>query len=79
MKLITIPQIHVDRKYRVEFKLHGGGVDEDPVGLLSIDPETGIVMVNGKIDYEKYKLLKVGKRCFEKMSEFGTYLCGLMK
>lgn len=55
-----VPQIHVDRKYRVEFNLQGSGVNEDPVGLLSIDAETGIVMVNGKIDYEKYKLLKVG-------------------
>lgn len=62
MTFLMTPQIHVDRKYRVEFQLHGNGVDKDPVGLLSIDPESGILMVNGKIDYEQYKLLKVGKK-----------------
>lgn len=64
-KWFMVPQIHVERKYRVDFKLHGSGVDEAPIGLLSIDQETGIVMVNRKIDYEQYKQLKVGKKCFE--------------
>ncbi|XP_063071878.1 cadherin-13 [Engraulis encrasicolus] len=52
-------QIHVERKYRVAFELHGSGVDEEPKGLLSINEETGIVMVHYKIDYEQYKLLKL--------------------
>lgn len=61
-------QIHVERKYRVAFELHGSGVDEEPKGLLSINEETGIVMVHYKIDYEQYKLLKVSVPCaFEKV------------
>ncbi|XP_076124076.1 cadherin-like protein 26 isoform X2 [Alosa pseudoharengus] len=52
-------RIHVERTYRVEFMLQGSGIDEDPVGLLTMDPETGMVMVNGKIDYEQYQLLKL--------------------
>ncbi|XP_062400440.1 cadherin-like protein 26 [Sardina pilchardus] len=55
----ALGRIHVDRTYRVEFNLQGSGVDQDPVGLLTMDPETGMVMVNGKIDYEQYKLLKL--------------------
>ncbi|KAL2090728.1 hypothetical protein ACEWY4_012991 [Coilia grayii] len=54
-------EINVDRKYRVSFELQGRGVDEEPIGLLSIDPETGILLVHRKIDYEELddKVLKL--------------------
>ncbi|XP_059385047.1 cadherin-like protein 26 [Carassius carassius] len=50
-------QIKLDRSYLVEFKLKGKGVDEDPKGVLSIDPKTGVIKVHRKVDYEQYSLL----------------------
>ncbi|KAJ8258921.1 hypothetical protein COCON_G00179330 [Conger conger] len=55
----VLGNVHVDRDYRVKFKLHGNGVDEDPKGVLSIDPDTGVISVLGKLDYEKYPVLKL--------------------
>ncbi|KAF4107092.1 cadherin-like protein 26 [Onychostoma macrolepis] len=53
----VLGQIKLDRSYLVEFKLKGKGVDEDPKGVLSIDPHTGIIKVHRKIDYEQYSVL----------------------
>lgn len=41
------------------FNLHGHGVELEPIGLLSINQETGEVTVNRAADYEKYPVLKV--------------------
>ncbi|XP_077058874.1 cadherin-like protein 26 [Siphateles boraxobius] len=50
-------QIKLDRSYLVEFRLKGKGVDEDPKGVLSIDPKTGVIKVHRKVDYEQYSVL----------------------
>ncbi|XP_059393914.1 cadherin-like protein 26 isoform X2 [Carassius carassius] len=50
-------QIKLDRTYLVEFRLKGKGVDEDPKGVLSIDPLTGVIKVHRKVDYEQYSVL----------------------
>ncbi|XP_042589558.1 cadherin-like protein 26 isoform X2 [Cyprinus carpio] len=50
-------QIELDRSYLVEFRLKGKGVDEDPKGVLSIDPLTGVIKVHRKVDYEQYSVL----------------------
>ncbi|KTF78513.1 hypothetical protein cypCar_00042941 [Cyprinus carpio] len=50
-------QIKLDRSYLVEFMLKGKGVDEDPKGVLSIDPKTGVIKVHRKVDYEQYSVL----------------------
>ncbi|KAJ8391896.1 hypothetical protein AAFF_G00083670 [Aldrovandia affinis] len=52
-------KVHVDRDYRVAFKLHGSGVDEDPKNILKIDEGTGVISVFGKVDYEQYQVLKL--------------------
>ncbi|KAI2659281.1 Cadherin-like protein 26 [Labeo rohita] len=50
-------QIKLDRSYLVEFRLKGKGVDEDPKDVLSIDPNTGVIKVHRKVDYEQYSVL----------------------
>ncbi|XP_035243698.1 cadherin-like protein 26 isoform X1 [Anguilla anguilla] len=52
-------KVHVDRDYRVKFKLLGDGVDEEPVGVLQIDENTGVISVLGKVDFEKHRVLKL--------------------
>ncbi|RXN09259.1 cadherin 26 isoform X2 [Labeo rohita] len=49
--------IKLDRSYLVEFRLKGKGVDEDPKDVLSIDPNTGVIKVHRKVDYEQYSVL----------------------
>ncbi|KAA0707918.1 Cadherin-4 Retinal cadherin [Triplophysa tibetana] len=50
-------QITLDRNYLVEFVLKGRGVDVDPKGVLSINPNTGVIKVHRKVDFEEYKVL----------------------
>ncbi|KAI1892809.1 hypothetical protein AGOR_G00137340 [Albula goreensis] len=52
-------KIEVEREYRVGFSLHGKGVDEDPMGILTIDEDSGVISVHGKVDYEMHKVLKL--------------------
>ncbi|KAJ8265300.1 hypothetical protein COCON_G00143990 [Conger conger] len=51
--------VQVERDYKVGFSLHGKGVDEEPKGILSIDKDTGVISVHGKVDYEQHKKLKL--------------------
>ncbi|XP_030634244.1 cadherin-like protein 26 [Chanos chanos] len=53
----ALGHINIERKYRVGFDLYGHGVDEDPKGILSIDKDTGVLTVHGKINYEEYTSL----------------------
>ncbi len=42
-------------------------MDEDPKGVLSIDPLTGVIKVHRKVDYEQYSVLIVsGIRFFSR-------------
>ncbi|KPP68028.1 hypothetical protein Z043_113321 [Scleropages formosus] len=50
--------IRVEQNYRLRFRLTGSGVDKDPVGVLSIDTETGNIIVHRKVDYELFPHLK---------------------
>nr|XP_055039585.1 cadherin-like protein 26 isoform X1 [Misgurnus anguillicaudatus] len=52
-------QIKLDRSYSVEFLLKGKGVDEEPKGVLSINPTTGLIKVHRKVDYEQFRVLKL--------------------
>ncbi|KAM9361771.1 cadherin-like protein 26 [Symphorus nematophorus] len=52
-------KITIERQYNIYFDLLGEGVDEEPVGVLSIDKESGMVCVHKAVDYEKYTLLKL--------------------
>lgn len=42
------------------FNLQGQGVDEDPIGVMSINEETGEITVYKAVDYEEYPFLRVG-------------------
>ncbi|KAJ8409011.1 hypothetical protein AAFF_G00240320 [Aldrovandia affinis] len=53
-----IGKVDVDRD-DVGFALHGKGVDEEPKNMLTIHQEKGIIYVLGKIDYERYKILRL--------------------
>ncbi|XP_064154575.1 cadherin-like protein 26 [Anguilla rostrata] len=55
----VLGNVKVERDYQVGFSLHGKGVDEEPKGILSIDKETGVIYVNGKVDYEQHQKLKL--------------------
>lgn len=52
-------QIHLERKYLVDFILSGNGVDTEPIGVLSINVKTGEIQVHKKVDYEVHPLLEV--------------------
>ncbi|KAI4873636.1 hypothetical protein NFI96_031468, partial [Prochilodus magdalenae] len=52
-------KIELDRKYLVNFRLHGSGVDKEPIGVLEIDPNTGEVRVKKKVDFESFQLLNL--------------------
>ncbi|XP_030623659.1 cadherin-like protein 26 [Chanos chanos] len=51
-------QLSLEKKFMLNFVVHGQGVDEDPKGILEIDNE-GVITVHKKVDYEKYKVLRV--------------------
>ncbi|XP_035805438.2 cadherin-like protein 26 isoform X2 [Amphiprion ocellaris] len=51
--------VHIDRSYRTFFELFGEGVDEEPMGILSIDKDTGELSVHKAVDYEEKTLLKL--------------------
>ncbi|XP_015220246.2 cadherin-like protein 26 isoform X2 [Lepisosteus oculatus] len=55
----SLGTIELESEYRMLFTLHGSGVDEDPKGILQINPATGEIRVLGKVDYEKYHKLKL--------------------
>ncbi|XP_036386735.1 cadherin-like protein 26 [Megalops cyprinoides] len=55
----VLGKIHLDRNYRVAFRLHGSGVDEDPKDILHINEDTGIISVKGRVDYEQYPVLRL--------------------
>lgn len=49
----------VDREYQIYFELHGQGVDEEPMGVISIDEYSGMLNVHKAVDYEKWHTLEV--------------------
>uniref|UniRef100_A0AAR2JBR8 Cadherin-like protein 26 n=1 Tax=Pygocentrus nattereri TaxID=42514 RepID=A0AAR2JBR8_PYGNA len=51
--------IELDKKYIVNFGLHGSGVDKEPKEVLKIDQKNGQIWVHKKVDYETFQLLKL--------------------
>lgn len=49
----------MEKKYLVNFVLSGSGVDEEPKGVLSINPKTGEILVHKKVDFEAFPVLRV--------------------
>lgn len=48
------------------FKIEGQGVDEEPKGILQIDPYSGHVTVHGAVDYEEFNILRVRRKFLER-------------
>uniref|UniRef100_A0AAX7UVW4 Cadherin domain-containing protein n=1 Tax=Astatotilapia calliptera TaxID=8154 RepID=A0AAX7UVW4_ASTCA len=52
-------KVSVDREYQIYFELHGQGVDEEPMGVISIDEYSGMLNVHKAVDYEKWHTLEL--------------------
>ncbi|XP_042261543.1 cadherin-like protein 26 [Thunnus maccoyii] len=55
----VLGKVSIARDYRVYFDLYGQGVDEEPIGVLSIHKESGNVSVHRAVDYEEKTMLKL--------------------
>ncbi|XP_041702612.1 cadherin-13 [Coregonus clupeaformis] len=55
----VLGNINVEKNFRVGFHLHGQGVDLDPKGILSVNTNTGEILVHGKLNYEDHNKLKL--------------------
>lgn len=51
--------MNIDRQNRLTFQLYGEGVDEAPMGVISIDKESGVLYVHKAVDYEEWQKLEV--------------------
>uniref|UniRef100_A0A4W5N2S2 Cadherin 26, tandem duplicate 2 n=1 Tax=Hucho hucho TaxID=62062 RepID=A0A4W5N2S2_9TELE len=51
--------VKIENGFRVGFHLHGQGVDEDPKEKLSINTDTGDIIVHGELDFELNQKLKL--------------------
>ncbi|CAL8275919.1 unnamed protein product [Boreogadus saida] len=63
----VLGKIELENKFTL-MKLHGQGVDEEPKGKLEIDPDTGIITVLGKLDYEKNQRLMMKFEAVDRLS-----------
>ncbi|XP_020362836.1 cadherin-like protein 26 [Oncorhynchus kisutch] len=55
----VLGNVHIEKAFHVSFYLLGQGVDLDPRGKLSINKDTGDILVHGELDYELYQILKL--------------------
>lgn len=52
-------QINIQRDDGLSYDIVGEGVNEEPWGLLSFNKTTGDININGAVDYEEKKKIKV--------------------
>lgn len=52
-------KVNIDRQNRLTFQLYGEGVDEAPMGVISIDKESGMLYVHKAVDYEEWQKLEL--------------------
>ncbi|KAK2862497.1 hypothetical protein Q5P01_002030 [Channa striata] len=55
----VLGKIHIERDYLVYFALYGEGADEEPKGVISIDKDSGALIIHKAVDYEEKELLKL--------------------
>ncbi|XP_008291658.1 cadherin-like protein 26 [Stegastes partitus] len=55
----ALGKIQIEREYQTFFELFGEGVDEEPMGVLSIHKDSGELFVHKAVDYEERTLLKL--------------------
>ncbi|XP_059189063.1 cadherin-like protein 26 [Centropristis striata] len=63
----NLGKIEIEKNYTF-FEIHGEGVEKEPIGLLKIDSSSGMITVNGPVDHEKYKVLKLAFQARNKES-----------
>ncbi|TTO15643.1 Cadherin-like protein 26 [Bagarius yarrelli] len=65
---VKITKLFNDRQniHNLRFSISGHGVDQDPVGVLSIDEDTGEVYMHKPIDREEYPVFHVEFNVFDK-------------
>ncbi|XP_035860719.1 desmocollin 2 like isoform X2 [Sander lucioperca] len=63
-----------EAKHKVYYTITGPGVNQNPVGLFSLNPETGMLMVNGPIDREEFPSFILTTRVFDKITNMETDL-----
>uniref|UniRef100_A0A8B9GY63 Cadherin 26, tandem duplicate 1 n=1 Tax=Astyanax mexicanus TaxID=7994 RepID=A0A8B9GY63_ASTMX len=55
--------------YKLKFSISGQGVDKDPVGVFTINDETGVVYVHKPIDREMYPIFMVEFDVWDRASD----------
>ncbi|XP_030585259.1 cadherin-like protein 26 [Archocentrus centrarchus] len=55
----VLGKVDIARQYGIYFKLYGEGVDEEPMGVISIDKDSGTLYVHKAVDYEERKKLEL--------------------
>lgn len=61
---VCVFQIRSDKENftRIIYSLSGPGVDQDPVGVFSVNPQTGYVKIHTILDREEYSSYHVRTR-----------------
>ncbi|XP_068576336.1 cadherin-like protein 26 [Cebidichthys violaceus] len=52
-------KINLERDYQIHFELFGEGINEEPIGVLSIHKESGTVFVHRAVDYEEKNMFQL--------------------
>ncbi|XP_078120444.1 desmocollin 2-like protein [Sander vitreus] len=63
-----------EAKHQVYYTITGPGVNQNPLELFSLNPGTGMLMVNGPIDREEFPWFILTIRVFDKLTNMETYL-----
>ncbi|KAF3860677.1 hypothetical protein F7725_000932 [Dissostichus mawsoni] len=76
-------QLQVEKKFSF-FKIHGQGVELEPKNILQINENTGMLTVHGPVDYEKFRVLKVGRslhnlHCLNYLLDLSVCVCVPLK
>ncbi|XP_030585903.1 cadherin-like protein 26 [Archocentrus centrarchus] len=55
----VLGKVDIVRQHRIYFELYGEGADQEPMGALSIDKDSGTLYVHKAVDYEEKKMLEL--------------------
>ncbi|XP_062418682.1 cadherin-like protein 26 isoform X2 [Pungitius pungitius] len=60
-------KIKIDKDL-IYFEINGPGVDEEPLDVLTINENTGVITVHGPVDFERFPVLMVELKAFDRKS-----------
>ncbi|XP_051879528.1 desmocollin 2-like protein [Pristis pectinata] len=58
-KRVQLIKSEFEKDYKIRYEISGQGVELSPVGLLTINPETGEIQAMRSVDREEYPVLKL--------------------